>query len=1058
MHSAKRTAVVVAASLLAALPLTPHASAQSRAETGPTHTGPTHTVTLITGDRVHVRGGEVLVRPAEGREHIAHATRRVGEHLYVTPADAVRPIAEGRLDRRLFDVAALIDAGYDDDRRADLPLITDAPTPALRTTAELPRLGLRAATAVKADLAAAWPAIAAAGQVWLDGKRTALLERSTAQIGAPEAWADGLSGAGVTVAVLDTGVDETHPDLAGRQSAERNFTADADATDAFGHGTHVASIIAGEGGRYRGVAPGADILDAKVLDATGSGQESWVLAGMEWAVAQGADIVNLSLGGADTPDTDPLEAAVEALSAEHGALFVIAAGNSGPGPRSVASPGSADAALTVGAVDRADAVAPFSSRGPRLGDGGIKPDITGPGVDIVAAASAGGVIGEPVEDGYIALSGTSMATPHVAGAAALLAQARPDWPGQRLKSALTASAAPTGGETAFTQGSGRVDVPAALAKTVTTSPTSLGLGTQQWPHDDDEPVSRELTYRNDGDAPLTVDLAVEAVGPDGAPAPDGLLTVTPARLTVPAGGTATATVTGDTSTGTADGLYSGAVLASSGGEPAVRTPVAVEREVESYDLTLRAVGPDGAPAASFEGLLMNKSGGPPVFLSDPSGTATARLPKGDYLLDTLLIGPTGTRLFHVAQPVLALSADAAATADARQTRVIRLAPADAAAELVIAQATYAVYFPSGTGITVSVGATDPGALATQHAGAGVDGLAAMAGAHWATPDDAYYLTAHRDDTAFTGLDRTVPRAELATVRTMAAASGPRRQAEEVAIGRGDAVGMLFLGSRRALPTEITSHVTTGSTWSGGIWEYEEGGADPVTDLATPRERLAAGRVYERTVNSPVFAPAFDGESRAWRFGDDLVLNIPFAGDGAGNVGWSSYTSGRTVLTRDGVEVRAAEQPGSAVVRVPAEDAEYGLTVTADRGAVFATSTRVEASWTFRSASSPGTSTPLPLAAIRLSPDLGETGAGVPGQSLTIPVALVTNGGGESAPSALTAEVSFDGGATWRPAASTATSVTVAHPAAATSVSLRLSAAGPAGTSALTVIDAYRLVG
>jgi hypothetical protein len=138
-------------------------------------------------------------------------------------------------------------------------------------------------------------------------------------------------------------------------------------------------------------------------------------------VTKHAHIVNLSLGSPDGPGTDPIEDAVNRLSADYGALFVIAAGNNGrsrDGTGTLDSPGSAEAALAVGAVDRDDGLAAFSSRGPRIGDFGVKPEITAPGVGIVAARAAleRPAIGEPVGTAYQRLSGTSMATPHVAGA------------------------------------------------------------------------------------------------------------------------------------------------------------------------------------------------------------------------------------------------------------------------------------------------------------------------------------------------------------------------------------------------------------------------------------------------------------------------------------------------------------------------------------------------------------------------------------------------------------------------------------------------------------------
>jgi subtilisin family serine protease len=129
------------------------------------------------------------------------------------------------------------------------------------------------------------------------------------------------------------------------------------------------------------------------------------------------------------------EKAVNDLSASSGALFVMAAGNSGPSDTTVGSPGSAAAALTVAAVDRHDKIASFSSRGPTA-DGRLKPDIAAPGVDIIAAKAAHGTEGNDEASGYVSMSGTSMATPHTAGAAAVLAQEHPGWTGERLKAAL----------------------------------------------------------------------------------------------------------------------------------------------------------------------------------------------------------------------------------------------------------------------------------------------------------------------------------------------------------------------------------------------------------------------------------------------------------------------------------------------------------------------------------------------------------------------------------------------------------------------------------------------
>lgn len=197
-------------------------------------------------------------------------------------------------------------------------------------------------------------------------------DQSVPQIGAPQAWAAGYDGTGIKVAVLDTGIDPTHPDVAGRIKKTRNFTDDPDAVDHHGHGTHVASIIAGSGaasgGKFKGVAPGADLYIGKVLDAADTGSEAMAIAGTEWAVAQDADVVSMSLGSADGSDgTDPISQAVDQLTESPASLFVVAAGNTGPGKGSVGSPGAAEDALTVGAVSKQDQLADFSSRSPLTG-------------------------------------------------------------------------------------------------------------------------------------------------------------------------------------------------------------------------------------------------------------------------------------------------------------------------------------------------------------------------------------------------------------------------------------------------------------------------------------------------------------------------------------------------------------------------------------------------------------------------------------------------------------------------------------------------------------------
>ncbi|MBM0279409.1 S8 family serine peptidase, partial [Micromonospora tarensis] len=547
----------------------------------------THSVTLITGDTVTTRqtanGGTLDVRRPDGTPAPVRVVE-AGDDLYVYPQAVLPYVAAKTLDKRLFNVTRLIADGYTDAQVDHLPLIVSyadataglraggAPAGATRTRT----LSSISGAALREDRDRAdefWAAITAAStarataatgdrgrfsggiaKIWLDGRVRADLADSTAQIGAPEVWATGDTGTGVRVAVLDTGIDANHPDLTGRISESAVFVPGEEITDRVGHGTHVASTIAGtgaaSGGREKGVAPNATLAVGKVLSDDGHGLDSWILAGMEWAVRDAdASIVNLSLGSDQASDgTDPLSQAVNTLSAETGALFVISAGNAGV-PGSVSAPGAADAALTVGAVDGNDQLAPFSSQGPRISDEAIKPELTAPGVGVLAARSQYA----PGEGSYQTMDGTSMAAPHVAGAAALLAAKHPDWTGQQLKDALVSTTKATPAYDAYQAGTGRVDIAAAVRApllatgTVSTSvrheTVKAGGGTAP------------VTYTNTTGQPLTVGLSVHAPG-----APAGLFRLSAAQLTVPAHGTATVTLTTDTSRATAGARYTGQVV------------------------------------------------------------------------------------------------------------------------------------------------------------------------------------------------------------------------------------------------------------------------------------------------------------------------------------------------------------------------------------------------------------------------------------------------------------------------------------------------------------------
>lgn len=300
----------------------------------------------------------------------------------------------------------------------------------------------------------------------------AYLDMSVPRIQAPRLWDEGLTGQGVRIAIVDTGIDAQHPDFAGRIMATANFTNEGP-EDGNGHGTHCASIAAGSGAasanKYRGVAPQASIYAAKVLRTNGEGMMSDVMAGVEWAVEQGVQVISLSLGGPGPCDgKDALCETCEAAM-ERGIVVCVAAGNDGPGAYTVGSPGCADKLITIGATDDNDRIASFSSRGP-TSDGRVKPDIVFPGVDIVAARAKGTSMGMPVDNYYTSASGTSMATPHAAGACALMLQAEPNLTPGQIKARLMATAVDLG-EKANIQGRGRADAYRARHEQVEPTPT-----------------------------------------------------------------------------------------------------------------------------------------------------------------------------------------------------------------------------------------------------------------------------------------------------------------------------------------------------------------------------------------------------------------------------------------------------------------------------------------------------------------------------------------------------------------------------------------------------------
>ncbi len=308
-------------------------------------------------------------------------------------------------------------------------------------------------------------------------------------IKADKLWEMGIDGRGINVAVIDSGIDKNHPDLIGKVIAEKNFLAnEITADDLLGHGTMIAGIIAGSGassgGRYVGIAPGASLINVKVIDQNGDGRVSDIIAGIEWAIYNGADVLSLSLGGINLGETNPPITMAADNAADQGVVVCVAAGNrnstenenqlSGASssqlrgspvelsqteessgkdvyflfvpivfalpPGLIDSPGDGVNVITLGSTDAAGHMASFSGSGPTRDDR-IKPDVVAPGMDIISTVPAGLEGPEYVDTYYARESGTSLSTPIAAGLAALLLQERSNLTPAGIKGAMTRGAA-----------------------------------------------------------------------------------------------------------------------------------------------------------------------------------------------------------------------------------------------------------------------------------------------------------------------------------------------------------------------------------------------------------------------------------------------------------------------------------------------------------------------------------------------------------------------------------------------------------------------------------------
>ncbi|WP_097871734.1 S8 family peptidase [Streptomyces sp. rh34] len=674
------------------------------------------TLTLVTGDTVLVTtdasgaSAATALPRADGSVPLLQ-TRQSGPDLYVYPESAVSALAAGTVDEELFNVTGLIRQGYDDSHADAVPLIATYTADTARRAPLTPRGAERGAAldaidglALKADkkrAAAFWADLTAprsrsgAGlkKLWLDRKVQASLDKSTKQVGADLAWAAGYDGTGAKVAVLDTGADAGHPDLQGRITASENFTDSAGTDDRRGHGTHVASTVGGSGaasgGKNKGVAPGADLMVGKVLNDSGSGAASWIIAGMQWAVDNKADVVSMSLGSAEPTDcTDPMSLAAEELGKNKDTLFVVAAGNLGPSLNTVSSPGCAPGVLTVGAVDRDDSTANFSSRGPTIVSHTLKPEIAAPGVAISAAAAGG-----RGSQAYRSMSGTSMATPHVAGAAAVVKQRHPDWTAQQIKAALVSSARSAVPGDVRETGGGRLDVDRAIRTPVLGAPAVQG-GTFTWPQDRSDRTTAAVPYTNTSGKPVTLSLKVAGVtGNDGSTVRSKVASLGRKSVTVPAGETVEvplALAPDARLTAAQYGDVTGRVLATAPGGVTVSTPFSLYVAPETVTLRVKLVDRTGKPAdgvSSVDLIGTDTASGERRF-NEGATDQTYEVRPGAYFVSSFIASPdtddaTGQlmrSIGYLARPQLKITKDTTLVLDARKAHRLKVRTEDRAAE------------------------------------------------------------------------------------------------------------------------------------------------------------------------------------------------------------------------------------------------------------------------------------------------------------------------------------------------------------------------------------------
>ncbi|MFF1379512.1 peptidase S8, partial [Streptomyces sp. NPDC058308] len=584
--------------------------------------------------------------------------------------------------------------------------------------------------------------------------------------------------------------------------------------------------------------------------------------------------------------------------------------------------------------------------------------------------------------------------------------------------------------------------------------------------------TKKVTYRNLGKDDVTLDLTATATDPKGRPAPAGFFTLGAKKVTVPAGGTASVDLTADSKLGgTVDGAYSAYVVANGGGQ-SVRTAAAVDREVESYDVTLKYLGRDGQPTKNYDASLQGITGtaiGVDLSPYDASGTVKVRVPKGAYILDSSVavdLEDLSKGIDWLAQPKLDVTKDTTVTVDARTAKPVDVTVPATGVKGVLAAPDYTVEtadLASGYGWlldefqnfrTGAVGPVPTGVKVSQQ-------WAAV----WTKGDDTEYNTLAGGPVkqVATGYTKHYKAAELSTVKAGLGAStrgktGALRASGELpSTGGGWSVGV-----PTKLPTTRTLHVSTGDKVKWGL-EFEQNGpldedGFPTTEaaysLGTP-QTFEAGKTYEKTFNTAVFGPRIGGAYGVFRRGNEIEGYLPLYADGQTHTGYSLYSSVKTILYRNGTKVGENDDPlvGDKPFKVPSGDAAYRLTTSVKRSVrIGAATTRVDASFSFRSKKADNAK--LPVSAARFSPAVDLWSRAKAGEKQSVPVKVLGSAAGANLKS-LAVYVSYDYGQTWKKATVSNGKISVKNPAKDKAISFHAKIADKKGNkSTLSIYNAY----